>query len=714
MIITISSIVMITVLSISALTINSLVTNGKVTKEVSGKLLNEQIGEFLKNLIDLSADGIEQDLEQVKHEVNIIGQYATTVFNEPEHFNTSTYWNAKKNLVSGPGGQKLIKEHDKGGIFIPNYIGLTPEFVSNAERWMLIEPVMMPVFKSNPMTYNYFMISETQFFYFYPYTPLINGLAADFTPTRDLMYAPATPENNPKADVIWSPLYEDAGGLGLMISAMMPIYQQNQFIGALGLDVTLNKLTANLTSQRAIGDGFYMMIDSMGRALALPDKGYEDILGRKRTTEEFGVNVAETNTPFRDVIGEMLNAKQGFKEVNAGEESFYVIYRPIANTDWSIAYVVNAKNLNQIITNLETSLDESTTSLIFEKIIPITFLLLLAAILVGVYFIKRLINPIKKLSKAANALGKGKWDQELPSSENGEVGVLTNAFASMSAEIKKVVNNLEKNVADRTEELNSANQDLLAGNTQLLQNQKKLEKALVDLKNAQGQLIRSEKMASLGVLAAGIGHEINNPLNYIEGGASGIKRTLENDDEDFEESMESFLNLIFEGVNRASNIVQSLSHFGREGDYMYESCHINKILDHCQVMLKSNLSDQISIRTDYCEEPLVVRGNDGKLHQVFLNIIKNASQAIDGPGTIRIVTTQNESQVTIKIVDSGIGIPLELQDKIFDLFFTTKSPGQGTGLGLSISYEIVTEHKGTIDVASDDHGTVFTIVLPKE
>ena len=663
----------------------------------------------------MSADGIEKDLEQVKHEVNIIGQYANTVFNEPEHFNTRTYWNAKMNLVSGPGGQKLIKVHDKGGVFIPNFIDLTPQFLSNAERWMLVEPVMMPVFKSNPMTYNYFMISETQFFYFYPYTPLINGLAADFTPTRDLMYAPVTPLNNPEGDVIWTPLYEDAGGLGLMISAMMPIYQHDQFIGALGFDVTLNKLTANLTSQRAIGDGFYMMIDSTGRALALPEKGYEDILGRRRVKEEYGVNVAETHTPFRDVIREMLGAKQGFEEVKAGEESFYVIYRPIANTDWSIAYVVNAKNLNQIITNMETSLDESTTSLIFEKIIPITFLLLLLAILVGVFFIKRLVNPIKKLSKAANALGQGKWDQELPSSENGEVGVLTNAFARMSAELKKVVDDLEKNVASRTEELNNANQELVAGNAQLLQNQKKLEKALVDLKNAQGQLIRSEKMASLGVLAAGIGHEINNPLNYIEGGAFGIKRTLKDDDEEFEESMDSFLNLIFEGVGRASKIVQSLSHFGREGDYMFESCHINKILDHCLVMLKSNLSDQISIHTDFCEEPLIVPGNDGKLHQVFLNIIKNATQAIDGSGTIHITTTQSKGHATIKIADSGNGIPLELQDKIFDLFFTTKPPGQGTGLGLSISYEIVTEHRGTIEVSSDEeNGTVFTIVLPKE
>lgn len=239
---------------------------------------------------------------------------------------------------------------------------------------------------------------------------------------------------------------------------------------------------------------------------------------------------------------------------------------------------------------------------------------------------------------------------------------------------------------------------------------KELQRNNEELVHTQKLLITAEKMASLGVLAAGVGHEINNPLNFIKNGIEALSKKIEKYKD---EEMESYFNIVNEGVSRATNIVKSLSHFSRKGHSMEEVCNVQEIIENCLLILHNKIRNKVNIVTNFTKLKVQTRGNEGRLHQAFMNIIANAEQAINGKGTIEITTLKRKDSVEIWIEDDGEGIPEDNLMKISDPFFTTKAPGDGTGLGLFITFSIIEEHHGKIDVNSNlGEGTKFIITLP--
>ncbi len=242
--------------------------------------------------------------------------------------------------------------------------------------------------------------------------------------------------------------------------------------------------------------------------------------------------------------------------------------------------------------------------------------------------------------------------------------------------------------------------------------EKELTETLKKLQNTQANLIQSEKMASLGILTAGVAHEINNPLNYIMGGYNGIEDYL-NDKNLNNKETQTLLSIIKTGIDRAAGIVKSLNQFSRDNSAYDEICDIHPIIESCLTMLNSLLKENTTITKEFSTETLIIKGNSGKLHQVFLNIISNAAQSISEKGSISILTFRKENNIYISIKDSGSGIKKENLKKVTDPFFTTKAPGEGTGLGLSISYNIIKEHKGEITIDSKEGmGTSVNITLP--
>jgi signal transduction histidine kinase len=220
-------------------------------------------------------------------------------------------------------------------------------------------------------------------------------------------------------------------------------------------------------------------------------------------------------------------------------------------------------------------------------------------------------------------------------------------------------------------------------------------------------------MASLGVLAAGVAHEINNPLNFIYGGIVGLENYLHDHLKDHIGALTPMLEGIQTGARRAADIVTSLNHYSRYDDAPMAPCNIHSIIDNCLIMLSSELKYRIEIKKEYAEAYGVVPGNESKLHQAILNIIANAGQSIEDKGTIAIETRPEDSRLIIEISDSGCGISEENLPRITDPFFTTKDPGKGTGLGLSIAYNIIREHGGTLEFESQvGKGTKAILVLP--
>lgn len=281
-------------------------------------------------------------------------------------------------------------------------------------------------------------------------------------------------------------------------------------------------------------------------------------------------------------------------------------------------------------------------------------------------------------------------------------------------ELKVYNEKLEELVAERTKKLEQTNNELLENNALLEEQRIQLESTVDELRKTQQQLVESEKMASLGVMSAGIAHEINNPLNFIQGGVFGLRDEVEEfDNQSIANRINPYLKIIKDGVRRATEIVKSLSHFSRQTTRIDETCDLHQIIDNCLSILKSSLKDKVEVARNYTKNNRPVQGNEGKLHQVFVNLISNAEQAIEQRGTLEISTEMTEEKAIVRLIDDGRGISEDNLTKIMDPFFTTKAPGQGTGLGLSITKKIIKEHQGELKVSSKlNQGTIFVVELP--
>ena len=277
------------------------------------------------------------------------------------------------------------------------------------------------------------------------------------------------------------------------------------------------------------------------------------------------------------------------------------------------------------------------------------------------------------------------------------------------------------------------------------ENNKKLSDTIGILKNTQQQLVQSEKMASLGVLTAGIAHEINNPVNFVYTGVNSLQKDFEDikviidkinqlksSDNDLNEKIKAIENLKQEhyfnealealpqtikdirvGADRTAEIVKGLRSFSRIDNNDQSEINIHESINAALLLLKNKYKNNIEIVTEFTKDLNQIEGNSGKLNQLFLNIINNAIDSIDEKGTIHITTSTRENNAIISIKDTGHGMDKKTMKKIFDPFFTTKEVGKGTGLGLSISYGIIKEHNGKVDIKSElNTGTEFIIQLP--
>lgn len=278
----------------------------------------------------------------------------------------------------------------------------------------------------------------------------------------------------------------------------------------------------------------------------------------------------------------------------------------------------------------------------------------------------------------------------------------------------------------------------------LRQSYENLKEINARLESAQNQLLQADKMASIGQLAAGVAHEINNPIGYISSNLNTLERYV-NDllrllegyekyfethgkhlvaDEDLRaiekkvdirylrEDLPELLNESKEGIDRVKKIVQDLKDFSHVDEAEWQWTDLHKGLDSTLNIVRNEIKTKAEVVRNYGALP-DIQCLASQLNQVFLNILVNASHAIETSGMITVSTGKEGDEVWVKISDTGKGIAKEDMSRIFDAFFTTKPVGQGTGLGLSLSYSIIKKHQGRIEVDSVvGKGTQFTIWLP--
>jgi two-component system NtrC family sensor kinase len=296
-------------------------------------------------------------------------------------------------------------------------------------------------------------------------------------------------------------------------------------------------------------------------------------------------------------------------------------------------------------------------------------------------------QPIRAMADAAKKISEGDYSQKVQLSSDDEIGFLAENFNGMVSELVR------------------AHQELRDWGETL---ERKVEKRTAELKAMQAHLIQSEKLAGVGKLAAGVAHEINNPLTCVLTNSSLMLSDLPPDDARRED-----LQAIVNETLRCRKIVKGLLDFARQTKPQKQSINLNKLAEDVLLLVKNQASFQnISIQTELDSSLPMVLADADQIRQVVLNIILNASDAMPQGGELFIRSCQEpkSKSVMLKISDTGPGIPEEIQNKLFEPFFTTKQTG--TGLGLAIAYGIMERHKGRLKVESTPgHGTTISVIL---
>ncbi|MDD5474661.1 MAG: ATP-binding protein [Candidatus Methanoperedens sp.] len=430
-------------------------------------------------------------------------------------------------------------------------------------------------------------------------------------------------------------------------------------IGTVAIIVLFDVLTA-----------IFMQID-LDRTLSEELNGRGEILSRHLAEESSGALLKEDTANLSQLAENIKKADRDVKYVYITDVQDNVIAQtyPFYNMDDKSSGFIDfksqmlggGKGFVHVVMD-RTSIDEKITRQTYILIINIFIegvLGVLMAYIAGSY----LTRPMRSLVKGAEEIGKGNLGYKIELGSTGdEIQTLSDAFNQMSHSLKEK-DNLEK------------------------------------------QLLQADKLATVGQLAAGVAHEINNPLGNISLYTQMLLKKTADD------ATKDKLMVINDEANRAANIVKGLLDFARQSELKLTPIDINKEIGKVLSILTPQLKD-IKVKTAF--EPLPpILADSGQIQQVIMNLLANSIQSIIENGEIIIKTSAKQDHVEISISDNGCGIPKENLDKIFDPFFTTKEQGKGTGLGLSISYGIIKRHSGSIEVQSEaGKGTTFIIKLP--
>ncbi|HBB68032.1 MAG: hypothetical protein A2X39_06720 [Elusimicrobia bacterium GWC2_56_31] len=472
------------------------------------------------------------------------------------------------------------------------------------------------------------------------------------------------------------PLYIDAATHEPLVLMAVPIMDAMENLkGILLAEVNL-KLMQDMVGTLKVGDsGRSYVVDRRGNLLAFGD------ISRVLKQE----NLIRLHEVSRFVTGGGPGAGP---VASKGIMDTYVVtgHAPLDNPDWAVITELPAMEAYQPLIQM-------------YKLSALSILLgLILAIMTGLYLSKKITRPLIDLRNAAVKIGRGELNTQITVAAGNEIGDLAHAF-----------NQMARNLRETTTSIEALNKEI----TERKKAEGKIKAAYAELKTAQDRLGQSEKMAAVGQLAAGVAHEMNNPLGIILGFAQSLVKRLKEG-----EPLALPLKTIEREAVRCKNLVQNLLTFSRtQKNEQQELLDLNSQVESALALVEAQTKTRgvELIREPGAGLPMIKAGKI-RIQQIIINLANNAVDAMPKGGTLTVGTMLSDRRpgyVEIKVGDTGMGIPKELQKKIFEPFFTTKEVGKGTGLGLSLVYEIARAYGGDIELESEEgKGAKFTVFLP--
>jgi signal transduction histidine kinase len=366
---------------------------------------------------------------------------------------------------------------------------------------------------------------------------------------------------------------------------------------------------------------------------------------------------------------------------------------------------------------------EQEMRIVIIRVIALTILLLAGGLIIIIFLSRRFLGPITELSQTMEKAGGDMLDVKVNIEGSDEISHLGQSFNLMIDRIREAnlelkqtheklltfASTIEKPGGDTLDvkvDIEGSDEIAHLGQSFNLMIDR-IREANLELKRTHEKLLRSEKLASIGILASGVAHEINNPL----GGLFNCIEMLEQAGDD-KEFRQRYQKLLKKGLNRIENTVGKLLYMSRKEDKNVQAVGMKESLEDIYEFLEYRMKNSGIVYRENVEDGVSVIINPHDLQQVLINLMINAVQSMNNGGTLSVNAYQNNAKVILEVTDTGKGIEEEDLNKVFDPFYTTKQPGEGTGLGLWLAYEIVQDYGGEISVKSKkDVGTTFTVEL---
>jgi two-component system, NtrC family, sensor kinase len=592
----------------------------------------------------------------------------------------------------------------------------------------------------------YITLPENAIVNYYPGSAWSLELPANMDLLKEYWVYYADAQHNPERKTVWTLPNEDPVVHDFLLTCSTPVYgANNQLLMLVQNDVKLTSLFKR-TIDDHINGTYNLILRKDGKLIAHP----ELMKQIEATAGSFDIN--QLGDPhLRRILQNVQSLPQTEQQAavieNSTDQEFLAIAK-LPSPDWYFVTVYPKALLDQPAReNAKVVLLIGGLALMFE-----------VALLAYVMH-RQVAQPLKNLLTATEKIAMGNFDTLLEVDRQDELGRLAGSFNTMTTQLNESFTTLEDKIADRTAELVTAKSEIEQANQALeervRQRTAEVQSALEELERSQLHLVQSEKMSALGQLVAGVAHEINNPVGFIQGNltygsqyvtsliehlalyqanapAAAITTHAEEIELDYLlKDLSSLFASMSQGTARIQEISTSLRTFSRSDTAHPVTFNLHENIDSTLLILKHRLKSEgnrpeIIVIRNYGNLPAMT-GYPGQLNQVFMNLFANAIDALGEcmsqpgkqyfqgkPPQIIIQTQTLAEQVEIRIQDNGLGIPDDIKQRIFEYLFTTKGVGKGTGIGLAIAHQIIVEkHQGTLEVESEKgEGATFIMRLP--
>ncbi len=421
----------------------------------------ENIQNLLIKTANEQASEAEVFFAGILNDLTDLAGYRASLEQQSAVFVDGAYWDAETRLIQYPGGQYGNPASDIASIFIPSTIAVDETILNELNTNAYLDFFAPNFLQAHPGVAAVYYISKTGSTTYYPNIDLAQNVPADFNVTKEIFYTIAAPESNPSRKPRWTSTYQDPAGNGLITTLSIPVYVNDTFLGVVGADIKLEQIARTIANVKVGETGYAFLVDQSGHILAMPEQGYalykispEEVTTNQ--TQEISV-LAKGPIDIQEATARMINGETNAATIKVNNANSYFIFAPVTTPNYRIGIIAPETEFTGKLSDSREEIRQTTQSAT-QGIAVILIALLIGAIIISLWLGQLITRPLIRLTQIAEAITLGDFTARANVDAQDESGILAKSFNSMAERLNNTLLGLEKNIADRTGELETANE----------------------------------------------------------------------------------------------------------------------------------------------------------------------------------------------------------------------------------------------------------------